>query len=246
MPEVGAKVVKKAVLFDLYGTLIDIRTDEYDIWVYNTLSRYLSYHGVDVAPEKLKEAYFTEIQQILRVSTQQYPEVDVFSVFFTIMHRYGTKKYSRTIIIDTAKLFRALTRRSFSLFPNVREVLASLSQEYKTALISDAQWTFTFSEMAQLDIVKFFGIKVLSSIYGFKKPDTRLFQLAADKLKVDPADCIYVGDNPRKDLVGAKMAGMGCFLFRSGCQSYDGFQPDGCFNDYSRFPVLLKEVELSS
>ena len=36
--------MKKAVVFDLYGTLIDIRTDEDDPWVYQTLSRFLSYH----------------------------------------------------------------------------------------------------------------------------------------------------------------------------------------------------------
>ena len=37
---------------------------------------------------------------------------------------------------------------------------------------------------------------------------------------------VYIGDNPQKDLVGAKKAGMAFILFRSEFKPYNDFQPD--------------------
>lgn len=232
--------MKKAVFFDLYGTLIDIRTDEYDPWVYSVLSQYLSYHSVNVEPEELKRAYFEGIKQQLSQSAETYPEVDIYRVFFDFMHRYGHKRYSRQAVLDTIMLFRSLTIRQFKVFAGMYDVLVSIAKRYKIAIISDAQWSFSESEIIKLGLDRFFRYRILSSRYGFKKPDTRIFTLAMERLKVRPEESVYIGDNPPKDLIGAKKAGMKFILFRSGCRSYNGFQPDQCFNDYSELEDILK------
>ena len=168
----------KALFFDLYGTLIDIRTDENDLWVYETLSRYLSYHSVDIRPEELKKVYFGEIEQSLRQSRQMYPEIDVYKIFFKIMYKYGNRRYSKSIVVDIAMLFRSLTMRQFGVFARLYDALASINEKYKTGLISDAQWVFTEPEIAMLGLDRFFKFSILSSRFGFKKPDTRLFTMA--------------------------------------------------------------------
>ena len=81
--------MNKAILFDLYGTLIDIKTDEHDPWVYEMLSRYLGYHSVAIGPDELKTAYFEGIQQHLEQSKEVHPEVDVYKIYFNIMNKYG-------------------------------------------------------------------------------------------------------------------------------------------------------------
>ena len=55
----------QAVIFDYYGTLVDIETDERKSEIYESLSRYLQYYGADISPENLrltldaeKERYF--------------------------------------------------------------------------------------------------------------------------------------------------------------------------------------------
>jgi len=60
--------MKKGIFFDLYGTLIDILTDEVDPWVYATLSRYLSYRDIKIAPKELRKTYFEDIQSQLKQS----------------------------------------------------------------------------------------------------------------------------------------------------------------------------------
>ncbi len=232
----------KAVFFDLYGTLINIKTDEGDMSTYEALSRYLSYHFVFISSESLKKIYFEKVQQHLVQSREPFPEVDVYKIFFDIMHSYGTKKYSKNIVIDISMLFRSLTIRRFEAFEGIYDVLGEISHKYKTALISDAQWVFTEPEMAILGIDRFFKCRLFSSRYGFKKPDKRLFNIAMKKTGVRPEESIYIGDNPIRDMVGSKMAGMKFLLFRGDCRSYNGLEADGCFYNYYELINLLKTI----
>lgn len=229
----------RAVFFDLYGTLIDIRTDEYDSWVYETLSRYLGYHAVNIAPEEIKRAFFEGIQQHLNLSKEMYPEVDLYKIIFNIMNKYGKKRTAKGIVVDVAMLFRSLTMRKFRAFDGLYDTLSSLSAVYKTAIISDAQWVFAEPEIVMLGLDQFFPVSVLSSRFGFKKPDARLFGIAMEKLGVDAEESVYIGDNPRKDLPGAKGAGMKFILFGSECPGYEGLRPDRCFSRYSELEDVL-------
>jgi len=243
MPEVGTEArMRRAIFFDLYGTLIDILTDEYDPGVYSALSRYLSYHSVNISPEEFRKTYFEDIQRQLKQSQESCPEVDVFKIFWNMMQRYGHGDCSKSVVADTAKLFRSLTIRRFGVFAGVDNVLASLFGKVELAIISDAQWIFAEPEMAMLGLRPFFKCVVLSSRMGFKKPDVRLFDLAMRKLAATPEASIYIGDNPQKDMEGAKRAGMKFILFGSGWKPNSDFKPDGCFTDYSELLKILGEM----
>ncbi len=232
----------KAIFFDLYGTLIDIKTDEQDPWVYAALSRYFQYHSVKIGEEELKEVYFGEIEQQFRKSRETFPEVDVYKVFSKIMHKYGKGWYPKSVILDSAMLFRSLTMRQFSLFPNIIKILLKIQKQYKIAIISDAQWVFAEPEVEILGLERFFQQRILSSHYGYKKPDVRLFQAAMKKFRVTPEESIYIGDNLRKDLVGAKKARMRFILFRQEFQEYNGFKPDWVFSDFSELERVIAEI----
>ncbi len=235
-------MANKAVFFDLYGTLINIRTDEGDINTYEILSRYLGYHFVFISPEILRKTYFEKVQQHLSQSKEPFPEVDVYKIFFDIMHSFGVKRYAQNTVIDVSMLFRSLTIRRFEPFNGIYDVLGEICRKYKTALISDAQWVFTESEIKMLGIDHFFKYRIFSSRYGYKKPDKRLFNMAMKKLGVKPEEAVYIGDNPTRDLVGAKMSGMKCLLFRTECKNYNGFEADECFNDYYQLEDLLMRI----
>lgn len=234
--------MKKAIFFDLYGTLIEIKTDENDPWVYSVLSNYFLYQSVKIEPDELKRAYFEEIDQHLRRNKELYPEVDVYEVFHKIMHRYGNRKYSKDVIVDVAMFFRLLTVRHFGLFPFLLDTLTQLIKKYRIAIISDAQWVFAEPEIKILDLDRFFKLKLLSSRFGFKKPDVRLFTIAMEKFKVKPEESVYIGDNIRKDLLGAKKAGMGFILFGSEFQECNGFKPDGVFRDYALLENIIDAI----
>jgi putative hydrolase of the HAD superfamily len=139
-------------------------------------------------------------------------------------------------------LFRSLAMRRFGLFPYLFETLTQLEKQSEIAIISDAQWVFAEPEIEILGLDRFFQHKILSSHFGFKKPDVRLFQTAMKKLRVKPEESLYIGDNLRKDLIGAKKSGMQFIFFGQEIQEYNGFKPDGFFSDYSELKRVVAEI----
>ena len=60
-----------------------------------------------------------------------------------------------------------------------------------------------------------FDSTVFSCSVGFSKPDPRIYELAADELRVEPADCLFVGDGANDELPGAERAGMTAVQLRA-------------------------------
>ncbi len=232
----------RAIFFDLYGTLINIKTGEYDDWVYEILSRYLSYHAINIRMDELKKDFFESIESSLNQKKEEFPEVDIFSIFFNIINKYGKRKYTKTFVRNISLLFRTLTIRHFGIFNGLYDVLFKLGKRYKMGVVSDAQWVFAEPEMSILGLDQFFDNIILSSRFGFKKPDIRLFQIAMERSLSIPEESVYIGDNPYKDLIGAKKAGMKCILFRSEYKQYNGFLPDACFNEYEQFEDIIHRI----
>ena len=233
----------RAVFFDLYGTLIDIRTDEEDPGVYTTLSEFLAYSRVVIPPADLAREYRDRVRAHLAQSNEPFPEVDVCAVFREIVTEYRRPQSDGGLDpADAARLFRTLTRRRFEPFSDVHQVLARLRSNYRLGLISDAQWVFTEPELEMAQLNGFFSVVMLSSRVGVKKPDVRPFAAAMRALEVRPEASVYVGDNPSRDLVGARGAGMRCVIFRGRNASYNSLVPDACFDAYAELEPILDRL----
>ena len=55
----------------------------------------------------------------------------------------------------------------------------------------------------------YFQTVVLSSKTGLRKPGPEIYLEAARRIEVDPVHCVYIGDNPSRDILGARLAGFG-------------------------------------
>ena len=49
---------------------------------------------------------------------------------------------------------------------------------------------------------------VLSCAVGLRKPDPRIYELASERLDVEPRECLFVGDGANDELAGAERVGM--------------------------------------
>jgi len=198
----------EAVLFDIYGTLIHIKTDEQDIETYRCLSKWLSYHGISLQPAELKELYLRTVNEMLKETGENYPEADLTQVFKRIF-KIKTRKnrWDNNLLRMTTITFRACSRRHIDVYPNVKETLEKLKKNYKLGIVSNAQEAFTIPELRMFDLVKYFDEIVISSNFGFKKPDPRLFKIALDALNVRASRAVYVG-NDAVDVGGAHSVGM--------------------------------------
>ena len=58
-------------------------------------------------------------------------------------------------------------------------------------------------KIESLNIKNMIDSVVISDEYGFKKPDAKIYQLILTKLNLSPTECVFVGDNPQTDILGA-------------------------------------------
>ena len=59
-----------------------------------------------------------------------------------------------------------------------------------------------------LGVTGYFPVRVISGIEGVEKPDPRIFQIALERVGVDAAEAVYVGDHPFFDVEAAGEVGM--------------------------------------
>jgi putative hydrolase of the HAD superfamily len=198
----------EAVIFDLYGTLVDIWTDESDPQVYQTLCHFLRYYDISFAPEELAGRYQESAAAQLQDRPGSFGEIDVFLVFEEILSAGLGKSPERALVIWLARLFRSLSTRRLGLFPETLETLDELAETYSLGLVSDAQWVFSEPEIRFLGLERYFDAVVLSSRYFVSKPAPQIYSHALKAMKLSPAQALYVGNDPSKDVPGPQAIGM--------------------------------------
>lgn len=97
-------------------------------------------------------------------------------------------------------------------FPETISVLKKLTQKYQLGLITNTQGQQTSGthRLALFpDIEKFFKTIIIAGESGLpSKPDPHPFLLCLQKMQIQPAQAIYVGDDLEKDVKGAGDAGL--------------------------------------
>jgi putative hydrolase of the HAD superfamily len=71
----------KAVIFDVYDTLLHIDIDETNIETYTFLSSWLSYHGFQISPENMLAQYKALCHEEMIANQETYPDIDIGKVF---------------------------------------------------------------------------------------------------------------------------------------------------------------------
>ncbi|HHY96364.1 MAG TPA: HAD-IA family hydrolase [Firmicutes bacterium] len=66
--------------------------------------------------------------------------------------------------------------------------------------------------LRNLGLDMYWDVALDSGKLGVRKPDPRIFQMACNKLGIQPGDAMYVGDEPWADIGGALSAGMEAVL----------------------------------
>jgi len=201
----------KAVLFDLYGTLLDIQTDEQRPELWQTLARYLRYQGLPADAGRLQESFAEMVDRGQQDSSEQYPETDVRGLFSQIVQDLGCLEPG-PFSTDVSRLFRTLSIVRMELFDDTLPVLQALRTKFKIGLVSDAQRVFLQPEIEMTGLAPLLNVVIISTDYGFHKPDPRLFASALSLLGIDSQSAIFIGDSVRRDICGAENANIPAVL----------------------------------
>jgi putative hydrolase of the HAD superfamily len=231
----------QGIIFDVNGTLIDIQTDEGNEEIYRAISHFLTYQGIAARRGDIREEYFRIMDEQRKASGEEFPEFDTVSVWREFLRR---RWESRPAVSLTkagqmprflSEMFRGISRNRLQLYPGVRELLDELAPRYRLAALSDAQSPWALPEMRAVGIANLFDPIVVSGDYGFRKPDRRLFALTLRRMRLEPQDVLFVGNDMYRDVFGARQAGMRTVFFSSnqGRKHMDGVEPDYIIYQFS-------------
>ena len=221
-------------LFDLYGTLVDIHTDEEAPSFWRNVSRLLGMQGVHLSPAVLKAKYEAQIalqedELRSRLPEGAQPEVNLAPVFRSFFADSGVRADESTIA-DFARTFRLLSIRKLKLFPGVPAMLDALHRAGKKVyLLSNAQSLFTRPELTLLGLDTRLDGSILSSEAGRKKPDPEFYHILMEKYNLDPQQTVMVGNDDIADCHGAAKAGLDSFYVQTQqSPAPTGPLPDSC------------------
>lgn len=209
-------------IFDLYGTLVDIRTDEDSLAFWTAFSGFLTSLGAEYTPLELKKTYFSYVEQAQKAAMVQavgrceaHPEIKIEPVFEKLLKEKGLLP-DQNQIDSVGHRFRELSTVYIKLYDGVPEMLEALRKAGKKIwLLSNAQRLFTAYEMDLLGMTEQFDGIYLSSDYGVKKPDAEFFSILLREQKLDPKVSVMVGNDAQCDIAGAKGVGLSTVYIHS-------------------------------
>lgn len=195
----------KAVLFDLDNTLIDF-------WKMKRLCseeavRAMVDAGLKIDEEKGIEKLFKLYQE------HGMEDQRIFDKFIKSVH--GKLDYK--ILASGVAAYRRVKFGHLATYPHTRETLIKLKENgLKLGIVSDAPAKQAWLRLAELNLIDFFDVVIALEGRGKMKPHSMPFRKALEKLKLKPEEILFVGDNPRRDILGAKKVGMKTALAKYG------------------------------
>jgi putative hydrolase of the HAD superfamily len=195
----------RAVVFDLWDTIVDFVPDESHAHHRRIADR------LGVSLERFQEVWFTE--EAMR-SRNVGPIAPCFTAAFRVL---GVEAD-----LDELVGWRTdLTRKALVPRDGLLDTLAELrDRSVKVGLVSNCTEDVALV-WPDTSFARFFDTAIFSATARRAKPDPEIYELAAAGLGVQPAECLFVGDGANDELRGAQRVGMTPVLIhRDGQEPY--------------------------
>jgi len=211
----------KGVLFDLFGTLIDVDQARLPALRINgnivpstlpVLSQEIAEAYDDIGIERILIELILTLKDREHRNADDYAELPAWSIFARVLERLGIPQDDASMELAThlSDVQMRVTANAVYALPGARKVLEHLRhRELRTALVSNLDnvssvpWLLEAAGLSSL-----FDTIVLSGDVGVCKPHEKIFLKALADLNFSAADVVHVGDEAIPDIWGAGRMGM--------------------------------------
>lgn len=199
-------------IFDLYGTLVDIHTNEDKTYLWEKMTELYGFQGAIYTRKELRTTYLTlcaqETKRLFTQNAVDYPEIQIEKVFRQLYENKGIAPGDE-LVTFTAQMFRIVATQYIRLYDGVEEVLQTLRKKGKKVyLLSNAQYEFTMYELNYLGLTPYFDGIMISSCEGCQKPDRAFYEALLSRYGLDRKQCLMIGNDKTSDIKGAAGAGI--------------------------------------
>lgn len=190
----------KAVIFDMFETLV-------------THYRSEPYFGEQVAADlNLTEEQYRKIWD----STEDDRSLGKETFEETISKiMQANDIYSKELLKKVVNKRKECKEKIFTTYgKEITDMLDAMKKKgLKIALISNC-FDEEVEPVKNSRLYPYFDVALLSYEVGIIKPDPKIFKLALERLKLEPDECIYVGDGGSNELRAATDCGMKAYQAR--------------------------------
>lgn len=216
----GETRMYRNIIFDLYGTLVDIRTDEASLNFWRKAVSVFARGKASYSPSELMRSYRRYVRrerlhEQLSHPTVRYLDIDLLKVFRRLYADKGVHADDE-LLQDTAHRFRKASTEKLRLYDGAKDLLDALKQaNRKIYLLSNAQESFTVPELKELGIYDYFDGILISSEERICKPQKAFFDRLIERYRLNRKECIMVGNDQYADMRGAYAAGIdGLYIYQ--------------------------------
>jgi len=180
---------KKTILWDMDGVIVNSNSYHFAAWQ-ETFAR----RGVEFSKDAFTRLFGVRDDSIIRSAMGGEPRQEELD----------------TIAREKEANFRTKIRGNVKPLPGAIRLLNMVKKgNFKQALVSSAPEANISLITGELNLGGFFNLIVSGKEVAESKPSPGIFLLAAEKLKVEPKDCVVIEDSPF-GVKAAKAAGMRC------------------------------------
>ena len=220
----------KAILFDWANTLVDLG-QEGDMIPFRQLLALLKDHGIfDGKFEPIYQEYRDLFYGMIEVSISTHREASFELALRYLLIKYGINLENKVTMEKLLEVYYRSMYEIRKVYSDVIPTLAKLQAKgVRLGIISNTtnpefmkDW-----ERRHFGLDAYFEFSIYSSAVPYRKPHPSIFELAIHRLNLKPNKILFVGDNLKADVLGAKKVGMvAVWLNRNSLKSVDDIHPD--------------------
>jgi putative hydrolase of the HAD superfamily len=187
----------KAVFFDLDNTLVDFMK--------------MKRSSVEAAASAMIDAGLPlSKQKAVKLIFEVYSRHGIEDqLVFQRLLKQTVGRIDYRILATGIAAYRRVQAGYLTPYPGVRSTLLALKEKgVKLAIVSDAPRMRAWMRLASMNLAEFFDAVITLGDAKLKKPAPQPFKKALREMGVEPSEVVFVGDNPDRDIVGAKALGM--------------------------------------
>ncbi len=229
--------MKKAIIFDVYGTLVSTGTGSVD-----ATRKILDKHNIELDAKevysnwkKFHRKNLDEVNNTNQFKTEEKIFEQDLKMVYEMYNIHEDYKEDVKIMLDTLGKRKA--------FDDTKEVLEELSKKYKIYVGSTSDTEPLMQDIKNNNINIFDGIYT-SEILEVYKPKKEFYQKILDKISLTSDDVVFVGDSLNDDIFGPQNIGIYSILVdrKNKYTEENKVKPDIIIKSLTELPEVMEKI----
>ncbi len=235
----------KNIIFDLFDTLILFKPEllpeikvngvvhhSTGLDVYSVFNIYYDEYSFENFYNYFNDSY-KKFQELKNIDNREYHNSQRFHIMLDDMGlEYNSEIINNLVISHMDSLEKSM------VFPKIHmDILEYLKKKaYNLSILSNFDYSPTaYNLLDKYDITTYFDTILISDIFGWRKPDIKIFEYAIKQNNLNRSNTVFIGDDMERDIKGAYNANIDSIYINLK-------NTDNSFKHYKASIKSLKEI----